>query len=93
MRPLILILLLFASPAQAASDCTEPGCLQARLTLAMRHLLGTAPDPARQAEIMTTQVLWQAYRDMQCGLDAQREAACQQRQTRWRLEEIEAGLR
>jgi len=89
MRPLILALSLLAFPAAARIDpgCADAACLQSQLTQAMRRLLGTVPDPAKQAEIMTTQVLWQAYRDMQCG----ENASCQARQTRWRIEEIEAS--
>jgi hypothetical protein len=91
MRPLILALSLLAIPAAARIEtgCTDQACLQSRLTLAMQRLLVTVPDPARQAEIMTAQVLWHAYRDMQCGPDT----ACQQRQTRWRIEEIETSLK
>jgi hypothetical protein len=97
MRRLIPLLLLLALAPPPAAAGIEPGCAEAclreRLAAAMQRLLRTTPDPARQAEIMTAQVLWQAYRDLHCGLDPAREAACQRRQTGWRIEEIEAGLR
>jgi hypothetical protein len=94
MRVIILTLILisaapvFARTLEDACPAT-PDCVQARLRAAMERRLGAAPEPARKAELMTAQVLWEAYREMQCGNDD----PCRLRQAQWRLKELETTAR